>query len=161
MCVSNQPATSHNSPPDNLRPNHFFLAACLRSRSGRCAVRFFAASSEAFLGRADLSSGVRIAADFLPPAGTVFEITPGGALTTVYSFSLGGRDGFDPPWANSSHGWEFIWSKLLGRGRRPRHGVKITLSGTLTTLHSFDRSDGLGPQAGLIQATDGNFYGGN
>ena len=35
---------------------------------------------------------------------------------------------------------------------------KITPSGTLTTLHSFDSADGL-PCAGLIQATDGNFYG--
>ena len=29
----------------------------------------------------------------------------------------------------------------------------------LTTLHSFDGSDGANPSAGLIQATDGNFYG--
>ena len=28
-----------------------------------------------------------------------------------------------------------------------------------TTLHSFDRSDGVFPMAGLIQASDGNFYG--
>jgi uncharacterized repeat protein (TIGR03803 family) len=30
---------------------------------------------------------------------------------------------------------------------------------TLTTLHSFDITDGEDPVAGLIQATDGNFYG--
>ena len=36
---------------------------------------------------------------------------------------------------------------------------KITPSGTLTTLHSFDSDDGSEPQEGLIQATDGNFYG--
>src|ERR1019366_9456144 len=35
---------------------------------------------------------------------------------------------------------------------------KITPSGTLTTLHSFDDTDGAGP-GGLIQASDGNFYG--
>src|SRR5271169_5045705 len=29
---------------------------------------------------------------------------------------------------------------------------------TLTTLHSFDGVDGINPDAGLVQATDGNFY---
>ena len=32
-------------------------------------------------------------------------------------------------------------------------------SGNLTTLHFFAVSDGANPYAGLIQATDGNFYG--
>jgi uncharacterized repeat protein (TIGR03803 family) len=35
---------------------------------------------------------------------------------------------------------------------------KITLSGTFTTLHSFDSTDGDAPR-GPVQATDGNFYG--
>jgi uncharacterized repeat protein (TIGR03803 family) len=35
---------------------------------------------------------------------------------------------------------------------------KITPSGTLTTLHSFNGTDGNGAAA-LVQATDGNFYG--
>jgi uncharacterized repeat protein (TIGR03803 family) len=29
----------------------------------------------------------------------------------------------------------------------------------LTTLHSFDNTDGTNPNGGLVQATDGNFYG--
>jgi uncharacterized repeat protein (TIGR03803 family) len=36
---------------------------------------------------------------------------------------------------------------------------KITPSGVLTTLHSFDKTDGANPSAGLVQGTDGNFYG--
>jgi uncharacterized repeat protein (TIGR03803 family) len=36
---------------------------------------------------------------------------------------------------------------------------KVTPSGTLTTLHSFNGADGSTPLAGLGQATDGNFYG--
>jgi len=37
---------------------------------------------------------------------------------------------------------------------------KITSGGTLTVLHSFGGiADGANPQAGLVQGTDGNFYG--
>jgi len=36
---------------------------------------------------------------------------------------------------------------------------EITAGGTLATLHSFDFTDGANPVAGLIQATDGSFYG--
>ena len=39
------------------------------------------------------------------------------------------------------------------------HGFRITSSGTLTTLHSFDNTDGGDLRAGLVQAEDGNFYG--
>ncbi len=36
---------------------------------------------------------------------------------------------------------------------------KMTPGGELTTLHLFDRSDGAQPSPGLVQGTDGNFYG--
>ncbi len=37
---------------------------------------------------------------------------------------------------------------------------KVTLSGTITTLHDFDNGiDGGDPEGGLVQGTDGNFYG--
>jgi uncharacterized repeat protein (TIGR03803 family) len=35
----------------------------------------------------------------------------------------------------------------------------MTPGGALTTLHSFDGTDGAGPMAGLVQGTDGDFYG--
>src|SRR5215472_15325398 len=36
---------------------------------------------------------------------------------------------------------------------------KITPRGKLSILHRFDFMDGDGPHAGLVQGTDGNFYG--
>ncbi len=36
---------------------------------------------------------------------------------------------------------------------------KVTTAGTLTTLHSFDNTDGTDPEAALCLGTDGNFYG--
>lgn len=36
---------------------------------------------------------------------------------------------------------------------------KITSAGTLTTLHSFDGTDGSSMESGLVLAADGNFYG--
>ena len=36
---------------------------------------------------------------------------------------------------------------------------KITPSGSLTTLHSFNGTDGYNVYAGLVEGTDGNFYG--
>jgi len=36
---------------------------------------------------------------------------------------------------------------------------RISPSGTLTTLHSFDSTDGIYPSAALIQHTNGGFYG--
>ena len=36
---------------------------------------------------------------------------------------------------------------------------KITTSGTLTTLYNFSFTDGSEPDGGLVQGSDGNFYG--
>jgi len=92
--------------------------------------------------------------------GTVFEITPNGALTT-YSFN--GADGAYP-YAGLAEGTDgnFYGTTSFG-GANGHFGTvfKITASGMLTTLHSFDGTDGEAPAAGPVQATslDGNFYG--
>ncbi len=96
--------------------------------------------------------------------GTVFKITPGGTLTTLHSFAAG-SDGSGPiSWLVQASNGNFY-----GTTRTPPHGeggaygygtvFEITPSGTLTTLHSFDGTDGAYPYAGLVQATDGNLYG--
>jgi uncharacterized repeat protein (TIGR03803 family) len=96
--------------------------------------------------------------------GTIFKITPGGTLTTLYSFcaEVGCPDGAYPSALVQATNGDFY-------GITPRKGpfdagtiFKITPSGTLTTVHGFcsqtDCADGAFP-AGLIQATDGDFYG--
>jgi uncharacterized repeat protein (TIGR03803 family) len=101
--------------------------------------------------------------------GTVFKITPSGTLTTLYSFcSHGCRDGANPfgPLVQATDG--NFYGTTVGGGFPYICGglgcgtvFKITPSGALTTLHSFDGGDG-GDGAypnGLVQATNGNFYG--
>lgn len=100
-------------------------------------------------------------------AGTVFKITPGGTLTTMYNFCAqpGCPDG-KLTYAALVQGTDgnFYGTTLYG-GDSPciPEGCgtvfQITPSGTLTTLHSFGGSDGQFPYAGLVQATDGKFYG--
>ena len=99
--------------------------------------------------------------------GTVFKITPSGTLTTLYSFCS------QPNCADGA----VLYAGLVQTSDGNLNGTtyeggttnnncpsgcgtifKITPSGVLTTLHSFDGTDGSAPGAGL-QASDGNFYG--
>jgi uncharacterized repeat protein (TIGR03803 family) len=95
--------------------------------------------------------------------GTVFQITPSGTLTTLHTFD--GTDGSDP-YAGLVQGTDgnfYGTTSQGGGGPCNPYGCgtvfQITPAGTLTTLHSFAGSDGAFPHAGLVQATDGNFYG--
>jgi uncharacterized repeat protein (TIGR03803 family) len=95
-----------------------------------------------------------------PGFGAVFKVTPGGALTALHSFD--GADG-EKSYAALVQGSDgnLYGTTSFGGANANYSGTvfKITLSGLLTTLHSFDGPDGSGAEAGLIQATDGNFYG--
>ena len=85
--------------------------------------------------------------------GSVFKITPSGALTTLYSFCSQSAcsDGAGPV------------AGLIQATDGNLYGTtetgtvfKITLGGTLTTLGGTGGQD---PVAALVQGTDGNFYG--
>jgi uncharacterized repeat protein (TIGR03803 family) len=95
---------------------------------------------------------------------TVFKITPAGTLTTLHIF--GGPDGYGPEAALVQAVNTNFYGTTTGGGNlscNPPYGCgtvfKITPAGTLTTLHSFDGTDGANPFAGLIQASDDSFYG--
>ena len=107
-------------------------------------------------------------------AGTVFKITSGGALTTLYSFCVPQP----PPFSNCADG-AFPFAGLIQGTNGDLYGTtegggadgvgtvfEISLAGKLTTLHTFapncnpiSCADGAYPYAGLIQGTNGSFYG--
>jgi uncharacterized repeat protein (TIGR03803 family) len=91
--------------------------------------------------------------------GTVYKMTPSGKVTTLHSFEQ--TDG-DNPISNLVQGTDgnFYGTAAYG-GKYPNFGTvfKITSGGKFSTLHNFDSTDGSYLYAGLIQATNGTFYG--
>jgi uncharacterized repeat protein (TIGR03803 family) len=98
--------------------------------------------------------------------GAIFKITLGGTLTTFYNFCTEFLcpDGAAPEAGLIQAIDGNYYGTTSGKGTANFGTVfSITPSGTLTTLHSFCAQsgcpDGIAPTAGLVQATDGNFYG--
>ncbi len=113
-------------------------------------------------GTADLGGQSGAAACATYGCGTVFMITPTGAFTLLHSFDS--ADGFEPNWLVQATNGDFYGTATGGGASTNCDGgcgtaFEITPAGTLTVLHSFDGSDGSFLSAGLVQATDGNFYG--
>jgi uncharacterized repeat protein (TIGR03803 family) len=98
--------------------------------------------------------------------GTVFKMTLGGTLTTVYRFCAqsGCLDGAKPDAGLVQGADGKLYGTTFSGGVNALGTVfKITLNGRLTSLYSFCPQngcpDGAGPEAALVQAADGNFYG--
>ena len=94
--------------------------------------------------------------------GTVFKMTPSGTVTTLHSFVR--SDGAYPEAElvegtdGALYGTTTVGGMLnqaLNRGT----AFKITTSGEFTSLHSFLHVDGTYVGAGLVQGSDGDFYG--
>ena len=95
-------------------------------------------------------------------SGNVFRIAPSGKVTSLYDFCAQ---------SNCSDGQFPVSTLVMGPdgnfyGTTQNGGVynygsvfKISPSGALTTLHSFDIIDGLSPYGSLVFASNGNFYG--
>ncbi len=95
--------------------------------------------------------------------GTIFKITPEGTLTTLFNFDE--SDGELPisKVAQATDGELYGTTSQGGLSNECSQGCgtvfKMTITGDLTTLHSFNGADGQGPSAGLAEGTDGSFYG--
>jgi uncharacterized repeat protein (TIGR03803 family) len=94
--------------------------------------------------------------------GTVFRIDTKGKFKTVYNFCsrTSCADG-SSPYAGllQAPNGNFYGTTESGGAASAGAVFKLTPSGTLRVLHSFDGSDGFTPYAGLARAPDGNFYG--
>ena len=101
--------------------------------------------------------------------GTIFKMTPGGTLTTLYNFCSQPNctDGSDPGAALvQGRDGNFYGTTEEGANNTCGYGCgtifKIAPGGSLTTLYRFctqtNCTDGFRAN-GLVQGTDGNFYG--
>jgi uncharacterized repeat protein (TIGR03803 family) len=94
--------------------------------------------------------------------GTIFQISPGGALTNWYSFGFSNYvDGADPNGLVQGSDGSFYGTTYDGIYYNHLGSVfKITTNGALTYLYSFTGiNDGAFPTAGLVQGSDGYLYG--
>ena len=93
-------------------------------------------------------------------ASTVFQLTPGGTLTTLFTFKAPANGNIPRATLFQASDGNLYGTTSTGGSNLGQGTVfKITPGGTLTTLYTFQGSDGSGPWAGVIQAADGNFYG--
>lgn len=93
-------------------------------------------------------------------AGTVFQVSANGTLTSLYSFT-GGSDGGNPD-AGLTQGSDGNFYGTTESFRGSNHGTVFSIStnGGLNSLYSFTGGvDGADPQASLALGSDGNFYG--
>jgi uncharacterized repeat protein (TIGR03803 family) len=98
--------------------------------------------------------------------GTVFKMTPTGAITILHNFNDGTvvKDGFYPS-SNLVQGTDGNLYGTTPYGGTENKGVifRVTPQGVYSVLHDFKdgsvTSDGATPECGLIQGADGNYYG--
>jgi uncharacterized repeat protein (TIGR03803 family) len=98
--------------------------------------------------------------------GTIYKISPTGVRTTIYNFcpQRPCSDGAAPYGPIIVGTDDSFYGIAISCGQSNQGDIfKITRSGKLTPLYSFchlaNCADGWNAQGGLIQASDGNFYG--
>ena len=101
------------------------------------------------------------AGDTVGGCGTVFRISPSGNYTSLYSFGSSPNDGSGPSagLVQGSDG-NFYGTTYQGGTYTVGTVFRISPSGSYTSLYSFGTpNDGWLPIGGLVQGSDGNFYG--
>jgi len=93
--------------------------------------------------------------------GTVFSITTSGKFTLLHTFAGGSTDGgFDIGGVILGSDGNFYGTSVLGGTSNQGTVFKMTTSGTVTVLHSFNgTTDGGYPANPVTQGSDGNLYG--
>ena len=100
--------------------------------------------------------------------GTTFAMTSDGTFTTLYDFcgQPTCEDGYHPYGGLMQALDGNLYGTAVGGGNpscKSPYGCgtvfKITPSGSLTTIHRFNDTDGANPYGSLIEAIDGNLYG--
>ena len=96
--------------------------------------------------------------------GTVFRITNKGKLKTIYDFDNVTGASPNAPLIQGSNG-NFFGTTSSGGDLTACSGngcgviFELTPAGKITLLHSFNGTDGSDSLGGLLEATDGSFYG--
>jgi uncharacterized repeat protein (TIGR03803 family) len=99
--------------------------------------------------------------------GTIFRMTPTGAVTVIHSFGRTPDDGVTPNGSliQASDG-QLLGTASNGGASGAGTVFRLTLDGALSTLHAFSMTftsdgylDGIAPQGPLLQGRDGAFYG--
>jgi uncharacterized protein (TIGR03437 family) len=93
--------------------------------------------------------------------GSAFKITPAGTLTMLTNFEQAPDPAGPVGELIQATDGNFYGMTTLGGAYNAGVVFKITPSGALTTIYSFQEENGGQPLTGLVQAADGNFYGTN
>jgi uncharacterized repeat protein (TIGR03803 family) len=148
---TNQPFTAQilysfgDKPNDALGPG----GALVQDKDGN----FYGISSSGGTGGGPMNMGG------FSGAGTVFKITPSGSETILYAFADTTVDG-NPRGLTQGNDGNLYGTTLNGGANSTGTVFELTPGGVMTILYSFPGGrDGDHPEAGVIQANDGNFYG--
>ena len=96
--------------------------------------------------------------------GMAYKITTAGAFTAIHAFNGGATDAQAPQGALIQGSDGNLWGTSYQGGTTESGAVfKMTTAGKVTVVHLFEAcglgTTGCNPSAGLVQGTDGNYYG--